>query len=133
MEETFQSSGKLDKKRILKAAEKVGIQPPSNCGLSGKGSNTQLAAFAELVAHEIFAQAKFAASTPGGGSASSSQPLNCKENAELDVEILRRNVEILGGGPAFFLASVRRGGAASTEIASWGAAGCPAIGAGRAN
>jgi hypothetical protein len=32
-----------------------------------------------------------------------------------------------------FLASVRRGGAASTEIASWGAAGCPAIGAGRAD
>jgi hypothetical protein len=31
------------------------------------------------------------------------------------------------------LASVRRGGAASTEIASWGAAGCPAIGAGRAD
>ena len=72
-----------------------------------------------------------------------SQPLNCKENAELNVEarrrrrlnaeILRLNVEILGGGPAIFLASVRRGGAASTEIASWGAAGCPAIGAGRAD
>jgi hypothetical protein len=72
-----------------------------------------------------------------------SQPLNCKDNAELNVEarrrrrlnaeILRRNAEILGGGPAFFLASVRRGGAASTEIASWGAAGCPAIGAGRAD
>jgi hypothetical protein len=56
----------------------------------------------------------------------SPQPLNCKENAE-------RNVEILGGGPAIFLASVRRGGAAGTEIASWGAAGIPAIGAGRAD
>jgi hypothetical protein len=32
-----------------------------------------------------------------------------------------------------FLASVRRGGAASTEIASWGAVGGPAIGAGQAD
>jgi hypothetical protein len=53
-------------------------------------------------------------------------PPNCKENAE-------RNVEILGGGPANFLASVHRGGAASAEIASWCAAGCPVIGAGRAD
>ena len=72
MEEHFQSSGKLDKKRVLKAAGKVGLKVPSNCGPKGKGSFTQLAAFAELVAHEIFVQAKFAtASTPGGGSAPS--------------------------------------------------------------
>jgi hypothetical protein len=28
MEETFLSNGKLDKKRVLRAAEKVGLQPP---------------------------------------------------------------------------------------------------------
>ena len=73
MEEHFQSSGKLDKKRILKAAGKVGIKAPSSCGMKGKGSFTQLAAFAETVALEIYVQAKFAATTtPGGGSASSS-------------------------------------------------------------
>ena len=47
MEEHFQSSGKLDKKRIIKAAGKVGLQVPSNCGMKGKGSLTQLTAFAE--------------------------------------------------------------------------------------
>jgi hypothetical protein len=36
-----------------------------------------------------------------------------------------------GGGSVFFGFFACRGGAASTEIASWGAAGCPAIGAGR--
>jgi hypothetical protein len=72
------------------------------------------------------------------------QPLNCKENAELDVEarcrrrldveILRRNVEILGGGPAIFLAS----GAEAARLVLKLRAGarravCPAIGAGRAD
>jgi hypothetical protein len=59
--------------------------------------------------------------------------VEARRRRRLNAEILRLNVEILGGGPAIFLASVRRGGAASTEIASWGAAGCPAIGAGRAD
>jgi hypothetical protein len=72
MEETFLSAGKLDKKRILKAAGKVGLQPPTGCDPKARGSATQLTDFAELVAFEIFDQAKFAASTPGGGSASSS-------------------------------------------------------------
>jgi hypothetical protein len=48
-------------------------------------------------------------------------PPNCKENAEQNVEARRRrrrNVEILGGGRATLLASVRRGGAAITKIAS---------------
>ena len=59
--------------------------------------------------------------------------VEARRRRRLNAEILRLNAEILGGGPAIFLASVRRGGAASTEIASWGAAGCPAIGAGRAH
>jgi hypothetical protein len=71
MEETFLSAGKLDKKRVLKAAGKVGLRPPTGCGPKACGSGNQLAAFAENVAYEIFDQAKFA-STPGGGSASSS-------------------------------------------------------------
>jgi hypothetical protein len=36
-----------------------------------------------------------------------------------------------GGGQRFFWLMRAEGGAASTEIASWGAAGCPAIGDGR--
>jgi hypothetical protein len=71
MKETFLSAGKLDKKRVLEAAGKVGLRPPPGCGPKARGSGNQLAAFAENVAYEIFDQAKFAASTPGGGSASS--------------------------------------------------------------
>jgi hypothetical protein len=41
--------------------------------------------------------------------------------------------EFLVAAAAFFSAFACRGGAASTEIASWGAAGCPAIADGRAD
>jgi hypothetical protein len=68
LDKTFLPNGILDKKRILKAAGKVGLQAPKGCGPMARGSAT---AFAETVAFEIFDQAKFAASTPGGGSASS--------------------------------------------------------------
>jgi hypothetical protein len=44
MEETFLSAGKLDKKRVLKAAGKVGLRPPTGCGPKARG-----AAFAENV------------------------------------------------------------------------------------
>jgi hypothetical protein len=52
IEETFLSAGKLDtsKNRVLKAAGKVGLQPPTGCGPGARGSGTQLAAFAENVA-----------------------------------------------------------------------------------
>jgi hypothetical protein len=96
MEETFLSAGKLDKKRVLKAAGKVGLQPPTGCGPRARCSATQLAAFAENVAYEIFDQAKFAASTPGGGSACPlPPPLPTILNGRLatPVAVARRNVQ----------------------------------------
>ena len=66
------------------------------------------------------------------------QPPNCRKDVRkrmYDFSRMYADVRIFGGlrgvGPAIFLAFACRGGAASTEIASWGAAGCPAIGAGR--
>jgi hypothetical protein len=66
------------------------------------------------------------------------QPPNCRKDVRkrmYDFSRMYADVRTFGGlrgvGPAIFLACACRGGAASTEIASWGAAGCPATGAGR--
>ena len=66
------------------------------------------------------------------------QPPGCRKDVRkwmYEFSRMYADVRFFGGlggfGPALFSAFACRGGAASTEIASWGAAGCPAIGAGR--
>ena len=97
-------------------------------------------ALPELTCHDVLKLClpRFPFTGVEGVAFYSPQPPNCRKDVRkwmYDFSRMYADVRIFGGlrgvGPAIFLAFACRGGAASTEIASWGAAGCPAIGAGR--